>query len=317
MRRAIARRGLSLLAGAVLWLAAAVGVAAAQSRSYFISAVDIAAELRSDGSMRVVEQREFSYTGTYRGAFYTLPLRDGQQVSDFSLRDSTGVVYAPGSQDDEAPGTYAVEQSDDRFEVTWFYGEPAADERRSYTLDYVVTGAGVRHADSSELYWKWVGSGWEVPTSRLEAELRLPEAAAALTPGRELLLWAHGPLTGVVEAPRRGVVRTAVSDLPPETFVEVRVLMPADVLAAAPSDGRQARAAILAEERCLALAADAERARARGERPAADCDPRAALGRLANAGLVVLLLGAGAGWVVLFRRHGREHRLPEDLADYE
>jgi len=152
--------------------------------------------LGDDGALHVHEERTFVYDGTFRGAFYTLPLRDGQAVTGFTLRDSTGVSYEGVTGDDERPGTYVLEQSGDEFSVTWFYGEPATDESRTYELDYTVTGAGTRHADASQLYWQWIGTGWDVATDRVVADLTLPFTAAALTAGEDLLVWGHGPLTG-------------------------------------------------------------------------------------------------------------------------
>ncbi len=270
-----------------------------------------------DGALHVHEERTFVYDGTFRGAFYTLPLRDGQAVTGFTLRDSTGVSYEGVTGDDERPGTYVLEQSGDEFSVTWFYGEPATDESRTYELDYTVTGAGTRHADASQLYWQWIGTGWDVATDRVVADLTLPSTAAALTAGEDLLVWGHGPLTGTVEVVDAGVVRTEVTGLAPNTFVELRVLMPTAVLGAAASDGQEVRAEILEEEGCLAVAADADRAEARGEEPAEDCDPRAGLARVGNGVLAAGLVGAGAAWTLLFRRYGREHVLPRGLADYE
>jgi uncharacterized membrane protein YgcG len=79
-------------------------------------------------------------------------------------------------------------------------------------------------------------------------------------------------LNGNVTQTQPGLIDLRVDDLPPNTFVELRTLMPAAALAQAPSDGRRAREEILDEERCFAVAANAERARARGEQPSEDCD---------------------------------------------
>lgn len=315
-----ARRGRSraalVLAAVVLGAALSTligGGAVAQSRSQSYGSVDIDAELRPDGSMRVIEQREIVYRGSWNGERYLLPLRDGQQVTLNSITDEQGTTYRPGacSPDGERqPGAYQLLGDDDQFEVAWCWQPPPTDTTRTITLDYTVTGAGVRHEDSSELFWKWVGEGWDAPTDRVVADVQLPTRD-------DLRFWAHGPLTGIVQQIEPGTIRTAVDDLPPNTFVELRVLMPADALSEAPSDGDAAREAILAEEQCLAQQANAERARARGEEPTEDCDPDVGRKQLVTGLLAVGLLGGGVGWWQLFRRHGREHPLPPDLADRE
>lgn len=301
-----------MLAGA-LAAATATGVAA-QSRSQQYELVDIDAELREDGSLRVVEQREVDYRGAWNGEVYRLPLRDGQEVTLNGLTDDRGSQYQPGacSPDGERqPGTYELLGDDDLFEVAWCWDPPPTDTVRTMTLDYTVTNAGMRHADSSELYWQFVGTGWEAPTARVVVDVVLPTD--------DVQFWAHGPLSGTVERVAPAELQMVVDGLPAETFVELRALMPASALAAADSDGQEVRDEILAEERCLAVAANADRARALGREPTEDCDPDAGRKRMLTSLLALGLVGGGAGWWQLFRRHGREYPLPTEIAaiDYE
>lgn len=291
------RRTLAVLFAAAAALLAFVAPAAAQDdRSYRFAEVAIEAELRTDGSLAVVEQRTFAYDGTYRGAFYELPLDGDQRVEQFSLSDSTGVTYRAASGG-EAPGTY-VDESDGDFSVTWYYATPATDEQRTFTLSYVVRGAGQRHADSAELYWQWIGTGWDVPTDRLVAEVTLPSAGDPLVAGENLLIWAHGPLQGTVEQVAPDTVRTAVDGVPAGSFVELRALLPAEALTDVASDGRAVRAAVLAEENCLGDQADARRDGGRAGSPR-DCRPGAGRWRAIGAGVlgaVAAAWGASLAW---------------------
>lgn len=294
-----------------LLLAASAGRALAQNRSERIGQVRISAELATDGSLHVVEEREFVYSGSFQGAFYELQaLRDGQRVTLNKITDDQGTVYQPGECSPDGtkiPGAYELED-DDGFRITWCWNPPPTDTSRTITLDYTVTGAGIRHADSSELYWQFVGDGWDVPSASVQADVALPT--------EDVQFWAHGPLTGTVDEVEPGRIRLQVADLPRNTFVELRALMPAGALAQAPSDGEAVRQEILDSEACLATAANAERARARGEQPQEDCDPAAGRKQLATGVLALGLVGGGVGWWRMFRRHGREHPLP-DLPDYE
>jgi uncharacterized membrane protein YgcG len=302
---------LAFLLGGLALLLAPAGPAHAQSRSETIGDVRITAELAPDGSLHVVEDREFQYSGSYQGAFYELPLRDAQQVTLNQVTDDQGNTYQPGECSPDGtkiPGAYSVDASDDQFTVTWCWDPPPTDTNRTITLDYTVSRAGVRHADSSELYWQFVGDGWDVPSASVIANVQLPSD--------DVQFWAHGPLTGSVNEVEPGTVRLEVTDLPANTFVELRALMPASALAGAPSDGQAVRQSILDQEACLAVAANAERARARGEEPAEDCDPYAARKQWITAALAVGLLGGTGGWWWMFRRHGKEYPLP-DLPDYE
>lgn len=286
-------------------------------RSYVIDEVRIDAELAPDGSLTVVEERTFDFRGTYRFAFYELPLRGGQEVVDLTVAEE-GVPLRPGDVDDEAPGTFGFDEEDegDDLAVRWFYEAPATDERRTFTISYTVTGAGVRHADAAELYWQWIGTGWDVPTRRLVADVDLP-GETVLTAGEDLRVWGHGPLSGTVEQVGPRTVRTTAEDVPPETFVELRALLPTEALAGAPADGRDVRAAVIAEETCLAVAANADRARARGEEPAQDCDPNSDRRRVVDIVLVALVVAGALGVTLLYASRGRRPRLPSELPSEE
>lgn len=244
-------RVLALLVLAVVALAGPAAADEDEDRSYEIAAVDIEAVLRPDGALAVIESRTFVYDGTYRGGFFSLEPRASQAVELRSLTDDTGVYYVPGQPGAEEPGTYVIDAGDG-FEVTWFYGEPATDTTRTFVLDYVVTAAAVRHADVAELYWQWVGDGWEVPTGPVTADVVVPRASEPLVAGDSLLLWAHGPADARIEALESGVVRTTSPGLEPGRFLEARVLLPEDALADAPVLGDPARDDVIAEEQAFA-----------------------------------------------------------------
>jgi uncharacterized membrane protein len=310
--RSRAPRALVLVLGCLALLLASADAADAQSRRERIGQVRVSADLQPDGSMRVVEEREFVYSGSYQGAFYELQhLRRGQAVRLNQITDDRGTAYQPGECSPDGtkqPGAFELDD-DDGFRVTWCWDPPPTDTSRTITLDYTVTGAGARHDDSSELYYQFVGDGWDVPSASVVADVRLPTSD-------DVQFWAHGPLTGEVTQVEPGTIRLQVDDLPPNTFVELRALMPAEALAEARSDGRAVREAIMDEEECWATAANAERARARGEQPTEDCDPAAGRKRLVTGALALGLLGGGVGWFEIFRRHGREYPLPA-LPEYE
>lgn len=284
-------------------------------RSYAFDEVRIDAELRPDGSLSVVEERTFDFSGSYRFAFYELPLSGDQEIVDLAVAEE-GTPLVEGDPDDEEPGTFGRDDEDDGLALTWHYRSPATDEQRTFTISYTVTAAAVRHADTAELYWQWIGDGWDVPTRELVAEVDLP-GDAPLRAGEDLSIWAHGPLDGTVEQVGPRTVRTSARDVPAATVVELRALFPAEDLAAAPGGGRTVRAEILAEEDCLAVGADADRARARGEEPAADCDPNAGRRSAAGAVLVALSITGALAVGVLYATRGRRAPLPSDLPDQE
>src|SRR5438094_757783 len=94
------------------------------------------------------------------------------------------------------------------------------------------------------------------------------------TPATEggLRAWAHGPLNGVV-TPKGGSVDFDVRPVPPATFVEARVAVPAAAFTAVAPSGGPRLPRILAEEQRLASQANAQRGA--DERRARDRDRNA------------------------------------------
>ena len=73
------------------------------SKSYSIDRIEISAEILSDGSLSIEENRSYTFRGNFRWADYLLPLQNLGRVIDFQLSEA-GMIYRPGS--DEEPGTY-------------------------------------------------------------------------------------------------------------------------------------------------------------------------------------------------------------------
>ena len=51
-----------------------------------------------------------------------------------------------------------------------------SDTQATFTLRYRALGAAKRWQDTSELFWQFIGTGWDVPTGRVDVTLRLPRA---------------------------------------------------------------------------------------------------------------------------------------------
>ena len=124
----------------------------------------------------------------------------------------------------ESPGTFSVSPADGETRVTWHYR--ARNETRTFRLTYTLSGAVKRYPDIGELYFKFVGDGWDRPIGRVHTTVHLP----GTVPAAAIRAWAHGPLHGLVLPPQDSAVVMNVSPLPARTFFEGRVLFPATVL---------------------------------------------------------------------------------------
>ncbi|MCJ7821530.1 MAG: DUF2207 domain-containing protein, partial [Armatimonadetes bacterium] len=259
----------------------------ALARSYSLNRIEVVAEVRDNGSMRVSETREVAFKGTYHAFDRAIPQPAGTQLTDLAVSEA-GTAYREDPS--ESPGTYHWSMRGDELVISWGYS--ATDEVRSFVLEYTVTGAVVKHADAAELYWQFIEPEheWRAETSRVT--VNLPGSVAAA----DIKAWAHGVPWGNVE-PADGVVVLTCDPLPPNEMVEARILFPAEVIAYSPrQDGNEARASVMAEEGEWAREANASRRSAKIILVAKWAFP------------ILLAVGAIVAWVTLYLSFGREHK---------
>ncbi|MGH2404641.1 MAG: DUF2207 domain-containing protein [bacterium] len=254
----------------------------AAAKSYVFPLVQIDARANPDGSIWITERRTYDFSGSFSWGTYALERRGWSEIVDVSVADEGGAYVRRRS---EAPRTYQVSMTPHQMEVKWYYS--ARDQQRTFTIRYRVLGVITRYLDTAELYWRFVGTGWDAFTKRVRVTVQIPGASR-----QDLRAWGHGPLTGVVTLDD-GVVRLSIDDLDAATFVEGRILFPAALVPGARFVDQDALPRILAEEGTRAREANLER-----------------LGYYLNfLTYPLVVLGALALWFVLYLRFGKEHRI--------
>lgn len=271
------------------------------AKSYGVERLDILATVQVDGSMQVEERLTYSFDGSFRFAYRDIQTGQGETIDGLAVAEGTKPYRQSRG---EEPGTFKVDAGGDRVRVTWYYR--ARDETRTFHFSYTIRGAVQRYPDVGELYYKFVGDGWDRRIRNVETTVRFAEDVQA----DELRAWAHGPLHGKVALPGDGTVRLSVSPLPARTLWEARVLFPVSGVAAmAVERDTPRRQAILAQEAEWAEAANRQR-RQRREQATARAKTRErkkALALWVLPGAVVIGLSGLVVWFVLYRRYGMPH----------
>jgi uncharacterized membrane protein len=286
---------------AVLTLLPAVPLSA---KNYFFPEVRIDIRIDRDGSFQVREKRTFELEGSFSWAEMIIPLRverDGTsydaRIDDFRVTDESGAF----------PRLEAGREGN-RFRAKWFYS--ARDERRTFTIEYRISGVIISYPDVTELYWQAIGDGWDKPTAKAEVTVVLPEDV----PDRSsLLVYGHGPLSGRSEIVDLRTAHFAASNIPAGRFLEIRVVWPAGMVGGVPSP-RRTRASIQAEEERFVreTIAGAERSQKKSLRSGA------AVLRWVKIWALWLIVGP-ALFLVFFlprwKRVGKDYRFP-GLSEY-
>ena len=167
--------GAALLVGAAAPALADVGD---QTSGREITRYDVTATLDADGTAHVVADFDFDFgDDPGHGPYLTLVTRQRYDDSQDRLYRYSGISASSPSG---APAQ--VNREDDPDAIVLRIGDPDVDDVsgvQRYTVSYTVDGwvnqANAQHS-GDELNWNVIGSGWEVPLSRLTATVTGPAA---------------------------------------------------------------------------------------------------------------------------------------------
>ncbi|MDH4139184.1 MAG: DUF2207 domain-containing protein [Coriobacteriia bacterium] len=294
MRRTALRLAVATLA--MLALACALATPAF-AKDYTMGPVDIEAVVGPDGSVLVTERRTFDFDGDFTFVSWKLNKTGAKAIEILGVDGPDGPLKptnSPTAADDRPPNTYLVSDLAGAVEARAFFRY--GDESVPLTLRYRVLGAATRWEDTGELYWQFIGDESEKGVSDVRMTVVLPNPGQVVEPGSDVRAWIHGPLTGSFDVLEDGTIEAELDELDPYTFVEVRALFPEQWLSNAQTTQGQVVEDVLAEEGRLADEANRLRRRAQSQR------------NLGLFGSPALSLGVLALAVVLFLRHGKEHR---------
>ena len=296
-------RGAFILVIGLVFVVGWAGHGSLGGRSYKVTNADIRAVVAANGSLRADETFTYRFKGVYHGIYRDIPNQAGSEVRVLGVDGPGGPLHELAAPDGATSsgvlgpaGTYSLTGDGSVLRVTVY--QPETDTSAAFTFHYVVSGAAQRYSDTSDLYWKFIGDGWDVPLDHVAVSIVLPR----VTSSEQVKAWAHGPLNGLVTIAPVGTVHLAVNRLPPHTFVEARVLFPQASLARLKAEPDAEVATVVAEESQWAAQANAVRA-ASAQRQRTDRGVRGA----ATVAIAALAAGGLILWIVLFRRYGREH----------
>lgn len=244
--------------------------AAAHADGYSMTQTYISATVEADGSLTVVEGRQFDFDDDINGVFWEINTGTNQQggtagVDVLSVEEEDTAFNKVDSANKGDSGVYTVEQTSDGVRIKVFSPHESGDSA-IYYVSYTMTGAVMNWADTAELYWKFVGDGWSADSDDVEMEVRFANAAAgtAAVKGDNFRAWGHGPLTGDVSLDAdEPMVTYTIPCVHQGEFAEARIAFPSDWVPQLAASGEERMSTIRSEEKEWADEANARRAHAR------------------------------------------------------
>lgn len=313
----------ALMACVVLALSLVVAPAPAWAKSYSMPEVAIQAEVLEDGTLHVVERRVFRFDGSFTTVWWTqgsLPQFGAFQVNGMQmaidefppddiwatpLQDVPEVPFETLWRSEGGPGATAY--SVDVAEATCYLFFDVTDKAMVAQIDYQISNAVELYDDCAELYWKFVPDGWGEDSQNVTCVVTLPvPAGEQIQPEGNVRAWGHGTLGGTVSFDEGApTVTFHIDQVNSGDFGEARITFPTEWITNPSNEVAQAHAGqghlddVLAEEQAWADEANRERMK----------------GRLGILGTLLAGLAAIVWGVVMFFRHGREHK-PTQKLDY-
>lgn len=289
MRRSVPTAVLIALAAFVVSLACP---RAALADTYSLPRVHTQAQVMENGDLFVTEARTFSFEDDVNGVYWEIPFARNEQgqASSITVLDVQELddAVVDGSEAEARRATqpmrevawaesgdahvYTVEDTGEGLKLKVFVPREDGDEVTLW-VSYMIEGAVMAWPDTAELYWQFIGSGWEEDAEDVRLDVTFADAAQG-TPAitgtadaANLRAWGHGPLDGEVSLdvadPTDPHVTLTAPTVRAGQFAEVRAVFPADWVPGLAPSGESRLDGVIAEETAWANEANARRERAR------------------------------------------------------
>ena len=196
--------------------------------------LDFQAYLNSDGSMKVIETWDITISET-NTIFKNFAVDDIKYtgIEDVKVTDIT-----EGEKPLEQIYTemyhvtkdcyYALYVEPEKFEIAWGVGLDNKKADRKYRIEYTVVDAVSIYNDCSQLYWQFVGKDNGITAQKVTGTIYLPKKANSK---EEIRVWGHTEgLNGEIYVTDLDKVEFSINDLLAENFVELRILMPENII---------------------------------------------------------------------------------------
>jgi len=227
------------------------------AKDYYFPKVVVTININEDGSFDIEELRTYKFDGSFHWATYTLDKSGFDRIENFTIGDETG-PYKRTDTETETPGTFVFQDRGNEYYAKFFYD--ASNTTKTFAIKYRVVGGIKVYKDVADFYWKLIGIGWDKKTSDFEGFVYLPNPVQNVD---DIKVFGHGPLNGVVERIDGTGAHYKVTNVPPNTYIEARVLFPPSVLPKAHVIPEEKLNQIMQEELTYAKQADAIKARIR------------------------------------------------------
>lgn len=238
-----------------------------QAKSYTIENMDIQATIQKDGTVEVSQTLTYNFNGSYNGIFIDIPYnlddeeydkaRKQTNALNDSLYNARGVDILEVSQihnntpikyekvtsaQNATRGVYQITPNNGVYNIKIY--SPSTNQRKTFNIKYNLKNICVRHNDVGELYYNFIGGGWETTIEKLNIDVNLPNNKSD-----NIYVFGHGPYNGKSKIISNNKVNFKVENVRPKQYVASRVIFDlSNIPNATKKSGINALSVILADE---------------------------------------------------------------------
>lgn len=229
----------------------------------YVDNIDIEAKINTDGSMTVKETILWDIEENLNGLYRNILTQNASNlmnsasgiVIDSVFVDGVAFDYAYNTLHNGSSGKYNINNIEGGKQIKIF--TPSSNEYRTTTIIYTLPNVVVKYNDIAELYWNFIGNGWEYGIDNVKIQITLPG------PSTTLKVFAHGPLHGYSTIPSADSVALEVLHLRSGEMVDARVLFDNSLVDTTKIVYSDALETILEQEQKLAIEANIKRENAK------------------------------------------------------
>lgn len=201
--------------------------------------------LLENGDLKISEDITFNFTNPMNGVFRNIVLERTNGITGIKVYEIVHGKEILYSYDMDAKkghtNRFKSEIKNNIQELMIF--SPSQNENKTFRINYTLNDVAIKHKDTGELYYKFLGHENNTPIDYFSATISLPSIDKNKTQ-----IFAHGPANGKISFVDQDLIKLQVSHVPARTFVEARVLFPSSIIPASTNLGYKSFDNIIDEE---------------------------------------------------------------------
>lgn len=207
------------------------------------------ANLLDNGDLSIVEDITYNFHSKFNGIYRDIVLKgtDGiENLSIYEIVKGNEMEYDLDQKSKKGDtNVYSTKSKNNSINLMIY--SPSKNESKTFRFKYTLNNVAIKHIDTGELYYKFLGKENDTPIDYFSTVINLPQFHKD-----RIKIFGHGPLNGEINFMENNLIKLEAKNVPSNTFIEARVLFPKEYILNTNNNGNNTLDNILNEEKALA-----------------------------------------------------------------